>query len=242
MQILYTKLNKIFSDSKYCYHLKMFAKRSNNSKCLCSSFAVPELMIIPILLLSSTVILTSDWCFGVKHAFAQGQAQVPTNRNNGTLLTYQNPDFGIKIKYPSNWTKIEDGLSLHTIVAFQLQHEDIYDFTNTTLAEIDLRIYNAPHNETSPKLGINQIDTGGQTIISYYKNNTTTLGGLPAIKIVNYYFGDVTQKEMQIWTFVPNKHILLEILYVTPPSKFSLYLPAAQKLINSLEISTNNTI
>lgn len=211
----------------------MFANRINNPKHLLSFFAVPELKIIAILLLSSTIILTSDWCFDVKHAFAQ----VPTNPNNGTLLTYQNPDFGIKLKYPSNWTKIEDGLLLHSIVAFQLQHENIYDFTNTTLAEIDLRVYNAPANETSPKLGINQIYTGGQTIIGYYKNSTTTLGGLPAIKIVNYYFGDVTQKEMQIWTFVPNKHILLEILYITPPSKFSVYLPAAQKLINSLEIS-----
>ena len=210
----------------------MFAKRSDDPKRLLSLFAVPEL-IIAILLLSSTVTLTSDWCFGFRHAFAQ----VPINSNNGTLLTYQNPDFGIKIKYPSNWTKIEDGLLLHSIVAFQLQHENIYDFTNTTLAEIDLRVYNAPPNETSSRLGINQIYTGGQTIIGYYKNSTTTLGGLPAIKIVNYYFGDVTQKEMQIWTFVPNKHILLEVLYITPPSKFSLYLPAAQKLINSLELS-----
>jgi hypothetical protein len=226
-------LDKIFNHLKYCYNLKIFAKRSNDAKRLLSLFAVPELILIAILLLSSTVILTSDWCFGVKHAFAQ----VPTQPNNATLLTYQNSDFGIKLKYPSNWTKIEDDLLLHSIVAFQLQHENIYDFTNTTLAEIDLRVYNAPPNETSSKLGINQIYTGGQTIIGYYKNSTTTLGGLPAIKIVNYYFGDITQKEMQIWTFVPNKHILLEVLYITPPSKFSLYLPAAQKLINSLELS-----
>ncbi|NAL78634.1 hypothetical protein [Nitrososphaera sp. AFS] len=230
-------MKKIFNGLKYRYHFKMFAKRSNNPKRLCSIFAVPELILIAILLLSSTVILTSGWFISVKQAFAHGQAQTQAHANNGTLLTYQNPDFGIKLKYPSNWTKIEDGLLLHTIVAFQLQHENIYDFTNTTLAEIDLRVYNSPPNETSAKLGINQIYTGGQTIIGYYKNSTTTLGGLPAIKIVNYYFGDITQKEMQIWTFVPNKHILFEILYIAPPSKFSLYLPAAQKLINSLEIA-----
>jgi hypothetical protein len=236
MQIPYMKLNKIFNDSKYEYHVKMF-KRGNNLERLHSLFAVPELRIISVLLLlSSTAILTSGWCFNVKHAFAQGQA-FPANTNNGTLLTYQNPDFGIKIKYPSNWTKIEDGLLLHTIVAFQLLHENVYDFTNTTFAEVDLRVYNAPLNETSAKLSINQINTGGQTIIRYYKNSTTTIGGLPAIKIVNYYFGDITQKEMQIWTFVPNKHILIEILYIAPPSKFSLYLPAAQKMINSVEIS-----
>ncbi len=189
--------------------------------------------------MSSTAILTSDGYFSVRQAFAQGQAQIPAHANasaNGSPLTYQNPDFGIKLKYPSNWTKQEDGLLLHTIVAFQLQHENIYDFTNTTLAEIDLRIYNAPINETSAQLGINQVNTGGQTIIGYYKNSTTVLGGLPAIKILNYYFGDITQKEMQIWTFIPNKHILFEVLYIASPSQFPLYLPAAQKVIDSIEI------
>jgi hypothetical protein len=160
-----------------------------------------------------------------------------TNVNNHTLLTYQNPDFGIKMLYPSNWIKQEDNLFLHTIVVFALRHEDIYDFTNTTLAELDLRVYNAPQNETFAKLNINQINTRDQTIINQYKNSTTTLGGLPAIKIITYYFGDVSQKEMQIWTFVPGKNILVELIYIVEPSKYSLYLPIVERMIDSVEIA-----
>ena len=157
--------------------------------------------------------------------------------NNSSFLAYQNPDFGIGMQYPYNWTKQEDNLLLHTIAAFSSIHQNPFDFANVTLAEVDLRVYNAPQNETSAKLNIGQINTQGHTIISYYKNSTTTIGGYPALKIISYYFGGVTQKELQIWTFVPNKHILVEIIYIAQPSKYSLYLPTVQKMIDSVEIA-----
>jgi hypothetical protein len=169
---------------------------------------------------------------------AEGAAGAQSNNTNiNRTLTYENRDFGIKMQYPSNWIKLQDNLLLHTIVAFQLMHENIYDFTNTTLAELDLRVYTAPQNETSAKLNIAQINTQGQVIVSSYKNDTTSLAGLPALKIINYYFGDVSQKEMQVWTFVPNKHVLVELLYIAQPSKYSVYLPTVERMIDSVEIA-----
>jgi hypothetical protein len=140
------------------------------------------------------------------------------------------------MQYPANWTLLEDNLLLHTIAAFQLIHQNIFDFTNTSLAEVDLRVYNAPQNETSANLNISQINTLGQMIVSHYQNVTTTLGGLPALKIISYFFGDVTQKEMQVWTFIPNKNVLVEIIYIAQPLKYSLYLPIVQRMIDSVEI------
>jgi hypothetical protein len=157
--------------------------------------------------------------------------------NNSSFLMYKNLDFGIKMQYPSNWTKQEDNLQLHTIAAFSLIHQNPFDFANVTLAEVDLRVYNAPKNETSAKLNISQINTQGQTIVSYHKNSTTTLGGYPAFRIASYFFGGVTQKAMQIWTFIPNKHVLVEIIYIAQPSKYSFYLPIVQKMIDSVEIA-----
>jgi hypothetical protein len=63
------------------------------------------------------------------------------------------------------------------------------------------------------------------------------LGGFPAIKIVNYFFGDITQKEMQVWTFIPSKHVLVEVIYIAQPSRYSLYLPIVQRMIDSVEIA-----
>ena len=83
--------------------------------------------------------------------------QAAGKNSNSTFLTYQSPDFQIKMRYPSNWTKQEDSLAKHTIVGFSLIHQDIYDFTNTTLAEVDLRVYSSPQNETFTKLNIDQV-------------------------------------------------------------------------------------
>lgn len=174
---------------------------------------------------------------GAAEAGVQSKNLTNNSNKSSIFLTYENHDFGIKMQYPSDWIKMEDNLLFHTIAAFQLIHENIYDFTNATLAEVDLRVYKAPQNETSAKLSIGQINTQGQVISNYYKNSTINLGGLPAIKIVNYFFGDVTQKELQVWTFVPGKNVLVEIIYIAQPSKYSLYLPNVQKMIDSVKIS-----
>jgi eukaryotic-like serine/threonine-protein kinase len=191
----------------------------------------------------------------IQHTLAQSDTNDSDSKNTGknqgaavknsnsTFLTYQNPDFEIKMQYPSNWTKQEDNLALHTIVVFSLIHQDIYDFTNTTLAELDLRVYNAPQNETFAKLNIDQVNnigqmnTTNQVIIGHYKNATTTLAGLPALKIINYYFGNVGQKEMQVWTFIPSKHLLVELIYLAAPSKYYLYLPTIERMIDSVVIA-----
>ena len=49
---------------------------------------------------------------------ANGSDIGTASANNSRFLAYQNLDFGIKMQYPSNWTKLEDNLLLHTIVAF----------------------------------------------------------------------------------------------------------------------------
>ena len=167
---------------------------------------------------------------------SSGNGTSTASGNHSSFLRYQNPDFGIRMQYPSNWTKQEDNLLLHTIAAFSLIHQNPFDFANVTLAEVDLRVYNAPQNETSAKLNIGQINTQGHTIVSYYKNSTTALGGYPALNIVSYFFEVVTQKEMQVWTFIPSKHVLVELIYIAQPSKYSLYLPIVQRMIDSVEI------
>ena len=213
-------------------------------------------MIRTTLLLFSILLLYSSLlCSTVQHTLAQSDTNDNDTKNiglsreaagtnsNSTFLTYQNPDFQIKMQYPSNWTKQEDNLALHTIVGFSLIHQDIYDFTNTTLAELDVRVYNAPQNESFAKLNIDQVNHIGQMnttnlmIIGHYKNATTTLAGLPALKIINYYFGNVSQKEMQVWTFIPSKHILVELIYLADPSKYHLYLPIIERMIDSVEIA-----
>ena len=58
----------------------------------------------------------------IQHTLAQSDTNDSDSKNTGknqgaavknsnsTFLTYQNPDFEIKMQYPSNWTKQEDNL------------------------------------------------------------------------------------------------------------------------------------
>jgi len=42
---------------------------------------------------------------------------------------------------------------------------------------------------------------------------------------------------MQVWTFIPSKHLLVELVYIADPSKFYLYLPTIQGMIDSVNIA-----
>jgi hypothetical protein len=163
-----------------------------------------------------------------------------SNTTNSTTLTYQNPDIGLTMQYPSNWVKQEGNLVRNTIAAFVLKQNQFHNslnFANTTLAEVDLRVYPAPPNETLAKFNLSDINLPSQAIINHYKNSTTTLGGLPAIKLVSYLFGAFTDKTMQVWTYVPSKHIFVGLIYIVQPPQYSLYLPAVQSMINSVKIA-----
>lgn len=167
-------------------------------------------------------------------------AQKATNAN-GTLLTYQNPDLGLTMQYPSNWIKQVGNLGLNTVAAFELKQQQFGNgpnFANITLAEVDLRVYPAPPGETAARLNMSDVSLQNQAVISHYKNSTTTLGGLQALKIVSYLFSSVTDKAMQVWAFVPSKNVLVELIYITQPPQYPLYLPTFQKMVDSVRITS----
>ena len=171
-------------------------------------------------------------------------AQINDGNQTITPLTYKNPDLGLTMQYPSNWVLQKDNLVRNTIAALLLKQDRFHntlDFANITLAEVDLRVYPAPPGMTSSNLNIGQLDTQGQALIKQYKNSSTTLGNLPAIKFASYIFGGFTQKTMQVWTYIPYKHVLVAIVYIAQPSTFPLYAPAVQQMIDSVKIAPTST-
>ena len=168
-------------------------------------------------------------------------AQNITSNQTTAFFTYKNPDLGLTMQYPSSWVKQQDNLVMNTFAAFLLKEDRFHNslnFANVSLAEVDLRVYPAPQGVTSANLNASQLNIQGQALISQYRNSTTTLGGLPALKLTTYVFGGFTQKTMQMWTYIPSKHVLFAIVYIVQPSAYSLYLPAVQQMINSVKITS----
>jgi eukaryotic-like serine/threonine-protein kinase len=168
---------------------------------------------------------------------------------NELPLTYQNPDFGVSMQYPSDWIKDEDNLINNGIVAFRLAND-----SNT--AEVNIKIMPLPPEQQNMTF-----DELSNIIIRSFKSDTSnqlinyskiTLNGKQALKLIYYEFGQsnffsdilgnhpTTAKLIRI--FVSPKASGLSYTYgveyyVTQISKYDKFLPIAEKMINSIQIT-----
>jgi hypothetical protein len=156
------------------------------------------------------------------------------NTTASTTSLYKNSDFGFITEYPTSWIFEQDNLRLNTIAAFSLIHTNIYDFTNSTLAEIDIRVFNNGGNVSAENLTLSDIGSAGEIILN---SSRSTLGGLPALKIVDYTFDGITTKHMQVWTVLPENNLRLLIYYIAQPSFYDQYLPVMQHVLDSFKLT-----
>jgi hypothetical protein len=149
------------------------------------------------------------------------------------FLTYEDPELGISIQYPSNWEKL---VSLNNFVTF------------TAPPETDTRIYPAA-------LGLKVQEVSSQNIslqevtnvqisdlkksnpdLNVLESTSTTIADNPAHKIVFSATDnkEVERKAMQVWTVIGNKAFL--ITYKAEPDKFTSYLPTIERMIDSFKV------
>jgi len=166
--------------------------------------------------------------------------QLESNVTNGTTpneIAYRNPQHGIFMLFPSNWTFSTSGLPEYTQVAgfyaplqnlsdpiparFTItvmsyqQNVSLKDFTNMTLSSL---------NETQQ--------------IKISSSNPTTLAGQPGYQVIFSTLpnmGDPISFEiMHSWTAIGNKVYVFQ--YSVDSSKFDTYLPTVTQILKSLRI------
>jgi hypothetical protein len=163
-----------------------------------------------------------------------------TTTTNNNFRTYQNPDYSIKMQYPSDWSASKSGLRDYTnVIAFYSPLENISDIfpEHLTLSitgysqHITLQKFNTVLNNTLKQPGVKTIES-----------NPTTLAGNPAHKIVflpptdNVPFKFET---MLVWTVKSDKVYIIS--YNAEAARYSTYLPTIQKMIDSFEITNSTT-
>ena len=166
--------------------------------------------------------------------------QLESNVTNGTTpseIAYRNPQYGIFLLFPSNWTFSTSGLPEYTQVAgfyaplqnvsdpvparFTItvmsyqQNVSLKDFTNTTLSSL---------NETQQ--------------INISSSNPTTLAGQPGYQVVFSTLPNIGNpisfEIMHSWTAIGNKIYVFQ--YSVESSKFDTYLPTVTQILKSLRI------
>jgi serine/threonine-protein kinase len=197
-----------------------------------------------ILMLSVLVAATTISCMymvdvAIKHTtFEQRQQQTTTN-----FSTYDNSTYGIRIQYPSDWDKEENGTRQHTVT-------DVVTFfpsSSSTNASLDISI-----DDISDEMGTSLAQYASDSISDYKgsfanfnliesssstnNNNNILLGGLPAYRLTYTYTDQNNNfKDTEIGAIKDNKVYILT--YEAGLSEYNKYLPIVQNMVNSFQIT-----
>jgi serine/threonine-protein kinase len=152
--------------------------------------------------------------------------QTTIAQTNSKFVTYDNPSFGVRIQYPSDWGRLD--------LSFLQDSADIdfYPLADTSLAKnVKIQVINLPsRNMTLEEYTNSQINPLEEKLL---KSNTTTLAGIPGYEIV---FTSVQGlKTMQVWTIKDDKAYI--ITYVAKEEDYEKDLQVAEKMIDSFEIT-----
>jgi len=165
--------------------------------------------------------------------------QLDSNVTNSSSseIVYKNPQHGISMLFPSNWTFSTSGLPQYTqVAAFYAPLQNLSDliparFTITVMSyqqNVSLKEFT---NMTLSSLN----ETNQVKILS---SNPTTLAGQPGYQVVFSTLPNmgspVSFKIMHSWTAINNKIYVFE--YGVESSKFNTYLPTVKQILDSLKI------
>jgi hypothetical protein len=171
-----------------------------------------------------------------------GTADAQTRSNNSSLtllLPYQNPAYGISIRYPFDWHKEEGGQTkAGNLSALSVAFYSPPPLKSAFLKVIELNS-TQPLNETIPQLLTAAISrdmhvTRGFQIIQAGTNGA--LAGKPAYTLVSTgeIVKNIRYQVLEVGTISGNSKYT--IIYEALSPDYLSYLPAAQKMIDSFRI------
>jgi len=186
------------------------------------------LLIVGILFISGCVQQPT-----IKPTTTTQPSETPTAQSTNNFLTYDSPAYGIRIGYPSDWTKSEQFMG--SVVAFLSPTESTSDIFRENLNVIVQDLSTQPMTlDEYTELSVSQIKQFF-TDANITDSSATTLDGNPAHKVV--YTGKQGQynlKWMQVWVVKENKAYIIS--YTAEVNKYPDFLGTIQQMINSFEI------
>lgn len=188
-----------------------------------------------------------------EEAIAQQQSdqetrlKVPLGEASGSNFTnYTNPKYGFSLLYPSNWvnTEIPPGANLTYLTSFNPPASEIGEFVfvylavknltnnNTSLkqfADQEISLLKRPPAVTSPTE-----DTSARTILE--SGPAIVAGNTSAHKVVyTEKISGSPSKIMEVYAVKDNKGYILT--YLAYADIYDKYLPIAQKIVDSLNVT-----
>jgi eukaryotic-like serine/threonine-protein kinase len=181
------------------------------------------------------------WPLIAEQSQLNASAQDTSSNRNSNFRTFENLAFGFRMLYPSDWTVTEVKSTLSpnastSVVAFfkapikspsdLYQENVIINMKGPSPDDLTLRDYTE-----------NSLNTfRNMPNIRLLQSFPNTLAGLPAHMVVYSENVDgVDIQKMQLWTIVGNDTAYV-VTFGAEQTQFSTYLPAAEQMINSIQI------
>lgn len=192
---------------------------------------IRTLAVFSILLLAS-----------VQIALAQNPVQQKSAVNsNNNFITYENPTYGIRIRYPGDWQKTEHLNANRFWVDFMSPFKNNPNAFPVTLS-LSVEDLNHTITTTTNEYVNGILNNAKQSLPDFQiieSNPDTNMTGISAYKIVYSFLSQdpaaqVHFQSMNIWSVKDKK--VYAISYTQAKSLYAAYLPTVQKMIDSFEI------
>ena len=166
--------------------------------------------------------------------------QLESNVTNGTTpneIAYRNPQYGIFMLFPSNWTFSTSGLPEYTQVAGF--YAPLQNLSDPVPARFTITVMSYQQNVSLKDFTNMTLSSLNQTQqINISSSNPTTLAGQPGYQVIfstSPNIGNPISFEiMHSWTAIGNKVYVFQ--YSVDSSKFDTYLPTVTQILKSLRI------
>jgi hypothetical protein len=166
--------------------------------------------------------------------------QLESNVTNGNLpseIAYRNPQHGIFMLFPSNWTFSTSGLPEYTqIGAFYAPLQNLSDPIPARLTITVMSYQQDISLKDFTNMTLSSLNQTGQVMIS--SSDPTTLAGRPGHQVVFSTLPNignpVSFEIMHSWTTVGSKVYVFQ--YSAESSKFDAYLSTVKQILESLRI------
>ena len=193
--------------------------------------------IVSTIMVSTTIILASFIVIGDTF-YDVPKSAIAQSSSSSSLLSYENPTYGIKIQYPSNWMASTNQLpTYNSIIGFYSPLESLSDVLPVEFALSITTYTNNISLDEYTKITRTALEQQGMEIS---ESSATTLAGNPAHKITFSPGDQIAQnspvefKFMQIFTIIGNK--VYSLSYNAEASKFSTHLNTIQQMLDSVKI------
>jgi hypothetical protein len=154
-------------------------------------------------------------------------------------LTYLDNDAGFSIQYPEDWKADNQNLSAYFLVVLK---------SPDSKANLIVKLFPQDKNQTLKSFGDTLKNDETYKISTYYRNSTTKLSGLPAIRTTGTAFNTVskfqealgyqssTSKDLLVWTLDEDKNGFFGLVFISDKANYDRYLPVANHMIETFKI------